>query len=53
MITRCNNAGIEWYRRMPADPPLVDAKGEKLIETHGEDATLKASDLRTDNWPPH
>ena len=51
---RCNNASIEWNRRMPADPPLVDPKGEKLLEPpEGEDATLEASDPGTDNWPPH
>ena len=46
---RCNNAGIDWYGRMPAYPPLADPKGKKLLESsEGEDATLKASDPGTD-----
>ena len=40
-IPRCNNTDIEWYQMMPADPPLVDPKGEKLLQPpEGEDATL-------------
>ena len=31
-FTRCNNAGIKWYGRMPADPPQGDPKGKKLLE---------------------
>ena len=51
---KCNNAGFEWYGRMPADLPLVGPKGEKLLElSEGEDATLEATDLRTDDRPPH
>ena len=51
---RCNNAVIEWYGRMPADPPSVDTKGEKLLQpSEGEDATPEANDLITDNQPPH
>ena len=39
---------------MPADPPLVDPKAEKLLEPpKGEDATLETSDPRTDNQSPH
>ena len=53
-IPRCNNAGIEWYWRMPTDPPLKDLKGEKLLEPpEEEDATPEATDPGTDNWPPH
>ena len=54
MFLRCNNAGIECYGRMPADPPLVDPKGEKLLgPSEGEDATLEATDPMTDIQPPH
>ena len=50
----CNNAAIEWYKRMPADLPLVDPKGENLLEPpEVEDATPEASDPMTDNQPPH
>ena len=50
----CNNAGIVWYRRMPADPPVVDLRGEKLFELpEGEDAILEASDPGTYIQPPH
>ena len=53
-IPRCNNAGIEWYERMPAGPPLEDPNGEKLLEPlEGEEATLEASDPGTANQPPH
>ena len=53
-ILRCNNAGIGWYERIPAAPPLEDHKGEKLLEPpEGEDATLEASNPGTDNQPPH
>ena len=53
-IQRCNNAGIEWNKKMPAGPTLEGPKGEKLPEPpEGEDVTLEASDPRTDNWPPH
>ena len=31
VFPRCNNASIEWYERMPADPPLTDPKGKKLL----------------------
>ena len=51
---KCNNAGIEWYGRMPADSTLVDPKDKKLLEpSEGEDATPEATDPRTDNQPPH
>ena len=50
-IPRCNNASIEWKEKMSAGPPLEGPKGEKLPE--GEDATLEASNPRTDNQPPH
>ena len=51
---RCNNAGIGWYGRMPADPPLVDPKGEKpLGQCEEEDATEEATDPVADNQPPH
>ena len=54
MFPRCNNSGIEWYGRMPADPSLVDPKGEKPSEpSEGEDATPETSDPVTDNQPPH
>ena len=54
MSPRCNNAGIEWYGRMPAHPPLVDQKGEKPLESsEGEDSTPEPTDPMTDNWPPH
>ena len=50
----CNNAGIEWNEKIPAAQPLEGPKGEKLLEPpEGEDATLKASNPRTDNRPPH
>ena len=53
-IPRWNNAGIEWYERMSAGPPLEDPKGEKLLEpSKGEDATLEASNPGTDNQPSH
>ena len=40
--------------RMSAVPPLIDPKGEKLLEPpEGEGATPEASDPRTDKWPPH
>ena len=29
---RCNNAEIEWYGRMPTDPPLVNPKVEMLLQ---------------------
>ena len=51
-IQRCNNVGIEWYSRMPTDPPLVAPKGKKLPPER-EDATLEATDPRTGNLPPH
>ena len=39
---------------MPAGPSLEGPNGEKLHEPpEGEDATLKATDPRTDNLPPH
>ena len=39
---------------MPAGPPLVGPKGEKLLEpSEGEDATLEANDSGTDNQPLH
>ena len=39
---RCNNAGIEWYGRIPTDPPMVDPKGEKLLgQCEEEDSTQK------------
>ena len=51
---RCNNVGIEWYGRMPADPPLVNPKDEKLLgPSEQEGATPEATDPKTDNWPPH
>ena len=54
MFQRYNNAGIEWYRSMPADPLLVDIKGEMLLgPSEGEDATTEATDPMTDNWPLH
>ena len=50
----CNNAGIEWSKKMPEGPPLEGPKDEKLPEPPKvEDATLEASDLGTDNWPPY
>ena len=50
----CNNAAIEWNKKMPAGPPLEDPKGEKLLEPpEGEDATPEASDSGTDNQLPH
>ena len=36
---RCNNAGITWYWRMPADPPLVDPKGQSCL-SHLRDKML-------------
>ena len=54
MFPRCYTAGIEWYGRMPTDPPLVDPEGEKALEpSEGGDATPEATDLGTDNWPPY
>ena len=51
---RCNNAGFEWYGRLPADPSLLGPKGKKLLKpSEGENATVEATDQRTDNWPPH
>ena len=51
---RCNNAGIEWYRWMLVDPPVVGPKGKKLLEpSEGEDATPEATSPGTDNWPLH
>ena len=42
----CNNTGIEQNVEGP--------KGEKMLEPpEGEDATLGASDPRTNNQPPH
>ena len=53
-IPRCNNGGIEWNERMQVGPHLKGLKGEKLLEpSEGEDATLEASDPRTDNLPPN
>ena len=50
----CNNAGIEWYGRMPTDPPLVVPKGKRLLEpSEGEDASLEATHPGTDNLHPH
>ena len=37
----CNNGGIEWYVRIPKDPPLVDLKVEMLLGQCEEDTTLK------------
>ena len=54
MFPRCDKAGIEWYRRMPGDPPLADPIGKKPLEpSEREDATLEATDPLTDNKPPH
>ena len=54
MFPRCTIAGIEWYRKMPADPPLVDPKGKKSLgPCEEEDATPEATNLMTDNWPPY
>ena len=39
-IPRCNNVGTEWYGRIPANPPLVDPKGEKLHESLSENMPL-------------
>ena len=53
-IPMCNNAGIEWNKKMPAGPPLEGPKGEKLHETpEGKDATLEASNSGSNNHPPH
>ena len=31
-IPRCTRADIDWYVRMPKDPPLVDPKDEMQLE---------------------
>ena len=50
----CNNAGTKWNEKMTAGPPLEGPKGEKLPEPpEGEDATLEASNLGTDDWPSY
>ena len=54
MFPRHNNAGIEWYGKIPADLLLVDPKGKKpLGPSEGEDTTPEATDPVTDNQSPH
>ena len=49
-----NSARIEWYGRLPTDPPLVDPKGEKPLGLcEREDATLDAADHMTNNQLQH
>ena len=49
---RCNNTGIEWYRRMPRNLPLVDPQDKKAPEQCEKgDATLEATHPITDNRP--
>ena len=51
---RCNTVEIEWYLRMPIDPPLVDPIVEMLLgQCEEEDATPEATIPMTDNWLPH
>ena len=41
-IPRCSNADVDWYVRMPTDPPLFDPKVEMLPELfEREGATLE------------
>ena len=41
-IQKHNNADIDWYVRMPTDPPLVDTKVETLTRLCQEEgATLE------------
>ena len=49
----CKNADIDWYVRMPSDPPLVDPKVERLLQLYKEeDITAKPTFSVIDNWIP-
>ena len=53
-IPRCNNAGIQWNKKMPAGPPLKGPKDEKLPKPpEGESANPEASDPGTKHQPLH
>ena len=53
-LPRFQRTDIDWYMRMPTDPPLVNPKVEMLLELcDEEDATLKLTFLFIVSQLPH
>ena len=51
---RCNNADIDWYERMPTDPPLVNPKVEMpLVLCEEEDVILESTSQTINSQLPH
>ena len=51
---RCNNADIDWYVSMPANPPPGDPKVETLPKLYKEEgATLELTSPMLDSQLPH
>ena len=55
--SKCNTTDIDWYMRMPKNPPPVDPKVEMPLWLHEQcedkDATLKEIFSAKDNQFPH